>query len=373
MAISIFLFISLLINGTFMNIITSHYALYNNIPTIGIKLSPSNLTYMTYLSTSFSISRFPYDLYGVINYSNVIQQLTIPEYYYSIQYQDKLKLNNDNEIDNYNFYIVKFYDHYKSFLGLALAYKFEDEKFSIIDKLFKTNQIFHKQFAFSQQSIHFGGVPDNYHLTMKYKGQCNVVDNYSTWGCILSKMRYKGKEIALNSYSSFHSSADIAFESKQFFEFMKNEVFKEHLKSNDCDLLINEYWNNRIECKKELINTFGNIELIFGNLVIAIPISKLFKDLNTFSISLFYFKDTPSFKINTDKTIIIGFAFLHMFNYSVFDYEEKKIGFYSDIIEMKDELYYINSSKTIKFLIISITILCLSKTILLLFMKNKCI
>ena len=75
-------------------------------------------------------------------------------------------------------------------------------------------------------------------------------------------------------------------------------------------------------------------------------------------------------KINNFTGIILGPFFLSQFNYTIFDYENKQIEFYSDSITI-ESLYKVN--KAILPLLSIITILLIFNSLLLFYYKNKLI
>ena len=63
----------------------------------------------------------------------------------------------------------------------------------------------------------------------------------------------------------------------------------------------------------------------FGNITIEVNIKELFSN----SESLFTSNIEPK-KMHKFEGIILGVAFINLFNYTLFDYEKKQIEFYSD-------------------------------------------
>ena len=62
--------------------------------------------------------------------------------------------------------------------GIGLGYKIGDESFSLVHQLYKNNKIDHLSFALEDKerngTIHFGGIPNDAHLKMPYKGYINI-------------------------------------------------------------------------------------------------------------------------------------------------------------------------------------------------------
>ena len=117
-------------------------------------------------------------------------------------------------ISNYMFYYSDFIRFIPDY-GIGLGYKFENDSFSLVHLLYNTSQIDKKLFAFQsfndsmeldEKRFFVGGITNNAHLKSKYKGYCDVEDNYKTWGCNLTKISYNNTNYEVNIYSIFHSS-----------------------------------------------------------------------------------------------------------------------------------------------------------------------
>ena len=114
-------------------------------------------------------------------------------------------------------------------------------------------------------------------------------------------------------------------------------------------------------CNRRVIESLlYPIELVYEEVTFKIPMKTLFEDLldSTF-LSTFCVKEKK------DNTFILGFPFIKLFNYSLFDYESNQIKFYSSDIPI---IVNINRKKVYCSVIITILVF---NIVLLLVRKNN--
>ena len=309
------------------------------IPVAAFGFNKGTYAGVNYLNTYYNISRMPYSFYGEesINQEKVIDsQVKIPEYYMCVHYKDDVNVNTYDISVTLHFYLTKFYARFQTYLGLGLAFKFNNEQYSYVHQLYNEKLINYRAFAFiPDKDIEKGKIVygkennDNY----PYSGYCNVEDSHFTWGCNLTRIIYDNKEYSINLYAMFVSISPVFFESKIIVNFMKDILLKDKFEDSTCVLLSNSFLNNRIQCKAMFMEDINkNITFVFGDLKISFNINLLFNRMTDNLYSIFYYKDEPTHKIDTDNNIIIGFPFITLFNTTIFDYEQKRIIFYSDTI-----------------------------------------
>ena len=99
--------------------------------------------------------------------------------------------------------------------GIGLGYKIGDESFSLVHQLYKNNKIAHLSFALEDKerngTIHFGGIPNDAHLKMPYKGYINIDEDLPTWGGHFESISYKGNTITINIPFIINSAVLICF------------------------------------------------------------------------------------------------------------------------------------------------------------------
>jgi hypothetical protein len=112
----------------------------------------------------------------------------------------------------------------------------------------------------------------------------------------------------------------------------------EKISKLDCNLLFLEKEGTTIRCPKENINKLPNLFFVYNNYTFKIPFKLLFEDYDQkYSISLIRssikFQDSTE-EVKEDDSYeeewVMGYSIIKLFNYTVFDYDERSIGFYSD-------------------------------------------
>ena len=111
----------------------------------------------------------------------------------------------------------------------------------------------------------------------------------------------------------------------------------EKISKYDCSLLFLEKEGTTIRCPKENINKLPNLFFVYNNYTFKIPFKLLFEDYDQkYSISLI--RSSIKFQNSAEEAKedayeeewVMGYSIIKFFNYTVFDYDERSIGFYSD-------------------------------------------
>ena len=247
--------------------------------------------------------------------------------------------------------------------GVGLGFKFKDEEYSFIHQLYKNKHIdrliyaIHFDGNYYGGSVLFGGLPNDIKEYNKYKGNCKVDDHFSSWGCNVTNIKIKEINVQLNNYTIFHSTFYGVFYSKMLFKLF-SEGLQEQISEHTCGLY-NEGENvsTFIMCDKEFIlNSNLTLNISFNNLIVSLPIKELFergagKDM---FVSMIYNNPSPYY---SKYDIIFGSHFFKLFNYTVFDYENNEINFYSNSISIN--MIETQSSLLVKsfYIITSVTLL----------------
>ena len=301
------------------------------------------------------------------------QSIELIDICYGYQYEDDIYFNNITKLPNFNFFVFDSARFYHRDSGIGLAYLFNNFSFSIVHELYRNKIIDKKQFVFEMRNnnatIHYGGVPYDKHLHYPNKGYCNVVKSKSTWGCMLTGIYYKGKKEQYNNYTIFHSARLEIIISNKFYDTMKNFVLKDLIDKNICLSIEDKSRKSNIKCNLNETNLSDRtIEIEFdGNIKVQIPVIKLFDlSTNTTAVSLFY---REGFSENNDN-IIVGFPFMRLFSFMVFDYDNSTIDFYSFSYQI-DENINTSSIDTIKRILCIIILLSVINCIYLLIIRNK--
>jgi hypothetical protein len=110
----------------------------------------------------------------------------------------------------------------------------------------------------------------------------------------------------------------------------------EKISKLDCSLLFLEKEGTTIRCPKENINKLPNLFFVYNNYTFKIPFKLLFEDYDQkYSISLIrssikFQNSAEEAKEEDEEEWVMGYSIIKLFNYTVFDYDERSIGFYSD-------------------------------------------
>ena len=231
-------------------------------------------------------------------------------------------------LENYKYFIQSNEKKHLSDI-LSLSYRHDEESLSLVHLLYKERQIAKRQFAFEgmKNKLYIGGVPENRHKAMPYKGRCKIKDNVYEWTCSIKRFSYGDIVLDMNEEVIFYSSIDDAIYSNQLFDFMTNRVFKTQIEKHHCIIKSLEGDIKFLHCLGLVFhNKLNNITMTLGDMTLSIPTEILFGYYGG-QDSLFNNNPFPDYQNKT----IIGMSLLSKFNYIVFDYDNKDVEFYSDI------------------------------------------
>ena len=234
--------------------------------------------------------------------------------------------------------------------------------------LFSNKKIEKLQFAFynlfnkEKGTLFIGGIPSDKHKELPYKGIAKVNETLPTWGFALKSIKYNNSVYQMNIPCIIHSAIDDVFISNDIYQFMVNSVFKEEIEKHVCESnFLWIYKQNYLVCKS-IVKGNNRIKFDFESFSIDLAINDLFNILHH---SKFISNTKPNEFLNFSGAIL-GIGFLNLFNYTLFDYENKQIEFYSDTTEIK--VNYTNP--TLSFYII-LSIISISTVNIVFLMINK--
>ena len=136
---------------------------------------------------------------------------------------------------------------------------------------------------------------------------------------------------------------NISFKINEKYTFISYSILElmiqdEKISKLDCNLLFLEKEGTTIRCPKGNINKLPNLFFVYNNYTFKIPFKLLFEDYDQkYSISLIRsgikIQDSAE-EVKEDDSYeeewVMGYSIIKLFNYTVFDYDERSIGFYSD-------------------------------------------
>ena len=260
------------------------------------------------------------------------ETLELDDTYKSVLYQTDFLFNSQTRAHNVLAYNAESSTMYYKDHGLGLGLRFSDESFSVVHRLYRENAIQRLQFGFHNMneslggSFFIGGVPNDGHLQMKFKGVIKVNETLPTWGFSIDEIVIKKRKIDVKIPAIISTRADNFLSSDDLYEMFEKEVFREDIERNICkkrksgDYLY-------IECPDEFYKNL-TFEMVIDNNKIEISPS-LF-------IESFYGLVTSNYRNNNGRKehnftgVIIGPHLLAQYNYSIFDYDKKQIELYSD-------------------------------------------
>ena len=317
-------------------IIESQYSLIRSLPKIVISFpnedSKVTINLNTYLPFTFlSKSSLRSDINDKL-YDNTTVYLI--KNYSSFQYESTIKFDDEISI-NAPFYISRNSVRYEA-EGIGLAYKFQDESFSIIHQLYNNKYIDHMLFAFSVLknvgTFYLGGIPSQDLSSYKGQGRCKVDDKSNEWRCQLSKMSFERYSVIVNKPAMFMSTFRSFFTSDILFDFMTHYVLRDSLSTICQEKITTESYLKYLKCTKEIMKNNNTVTFEFDNIKMEFKVYEMFEEFMGSYLSLFESNPYPLFKGQT----IFGIHFINTFNYTIFDYENKQISFYSDTRLIKE-------------------------------------
>lgn len=251
--------------------------------------------------------------------------------------------------------------------GIGLKFKFEDERYSIVHMLYHNKLIDRKVFAFESYAnkgyLHLGGIPNNSHLLCKYKGYINIEKNADNWKGSFNGIMYNNTKYNISSEFIIHSGHYGFIYSNELFNIFTKTIVKSFINDKVCWIVRSDSDGDSVECFPNYIEKMEDVSFIFNNMKISIPFSSLFIESNIDEVESLI-RSFPS-TMNYNSTVL-GIMFIKSFNFSIFDYENNRISFYSDNIQiemLKDNYIYTC------FVIISI--LCLLNICILIIINLK--
>lgn len=330
-------------------------------------------TYLPYTVIDYNIKK------NTSLHFNEKKTMTLLNEYTFTEYQGNLVFSGKALI-NYIFYHKKNLQNLSE-VGLSLLYKYADESLSLIYQMYNQHIINKKLFSFeilnhnSKGYFHIGGIPEDAHLKMKYQGVCKVNDEVSYWGCNIKGIKYNNNSfIPLNILPIFHTGFRVLYLSPELFEIVTKEIFGEKINQKICKI---ENEGRYISCDKKKLNEEDTIEISFDNMKVKFTFKELSDPWFHSWTSLFQLNPFPTFE---GIPMIIGFELLQQFRYTVFNYEEKQIEFYSNTVNIEQDtnvsISINEKTKTpppsiTKVILVLNIVMCLLSTTAFAFIKTK--
>lgn len=254
----------------------------------------------------------------------LINEYTIAQEIIGTIHIDKDKLVS---INNFHFYTIYNVTN-EGYNGIPLAYKFTNEKYSLIHALYNDNIIQYKSFAFAfdvnyknEGKFYIGKVfdtQDNFTYSITF----DVDDSFANWGTQLRSVIYGNDSYTYNNHSLFQIKFRYTLIPSAFFNHLRDGLFAKYIDNKQCE--VSAYMLGKgILCDCNIKKEFPMFKFVFiNNYVISFTFDEMFEP----------YQSKCSLLVRTRKfyleRFVFGLMFLRKFK-SVFDYEKKAITLYS--------------------------------------------
>ena len=294
----------------------------------GIRISPN-----TYLTSSL----FWFTFKKIWNQTSIISKdyyITLDEKYNTFKYETSIIFNERKILNNYKI-LVSNEGIYNRDAGFGLGLHFSDESYSIVHSLYKQKQISHLNFAFynvikgMNGHLYIGGVPNNKHTQLQYKGTIKIDESLPTWGFTLTSIKYNDKVYEINQKCIIHSKIDNMIVSDKVYELFYGEMIKDKVEKGICKEITEGklYRQRKVSCMKKKLEYLGLMEFIFGDVKIKMNVTDLVNDKSEVQIVS---NGNPRKYYGYENEGILGISFINKFNYTIFDYEKRTVDIFSD-------------------------------------------
>ena len=345
-----FYFISLLSTLIKMNkILKGNILIHSDRPQSYISIHQDNSEKSLYINTYLSYSlAFPFPM---LRQSDIKENNTIYLHtkYNTFRYQSDIMLDTI-EVYNYSIYYTYGYGVVDYDYGLGFGYHIKENSFSFVHTLYNNNQISKLQFAFYNivkelnHTLYLGGIPNNEHKKLPYKANIKINEELPTLGFKLNKVKFDNETFEMNISAIICSVIDEFFINDELMTILSKKIIdEEHCQHNTISLIDN------IICMNEASVLNSNVSFYFEDVIISFKVKNFFSRYNETHMTSTNQIHNQYYLYNYTE-MILGAFFINQFNYTIFDYEDKSVSFYSDCID-------IQSKKKYKILIIEITII----------------
>ena len=264
--------------------------------------------------------RTHFDIYRFIEYQDYFRSTGVKPFLINFHLKENMSL----------------FEPSRSGFGLGLNKTKNDELFpyilknnSLIDKIAFTIS---PKGDYQKRKIYFGDIPEEITNNKKYQGKC-LVGNYSNiWSCNLTQIKFGNYIVDLHMNASFNNDKNFLLVHTDFYEIFVYDYLEKHFDDKSCKIRGVFYEETSlIECNCATISKLPDIEFTIGELIFIIKSSFLFsyneKEKNRCSYKIKFNKESKT-------KFFFGEDFLNLF-VTYFDYEERSISFFSDVVEIK--------------------------------------
>lgn len=239
----------------------------------------------------------------------------------------KFSFNKEIETpDNFFYYIYDSLFVASNLFSFGLGLNFDNKNYSIVHTLKDQGYIDYLSYTIIHprlENSYWGNVifGDYYNKTFSrhQSGECQPNINLKEWNCELKRIKIKNLVYEVPSSITFDSSKENIYVPKTFYNYL-GVVLEKYFEKNICSKHNNQVMLS-YGCLIEIRKDPSIVEFQIGDFIYSIPFSDFFTS-SIYSTSLF------EMHFGKEEEWIIGSNFLRHFDLK-FDYEKKKIYFYS--------------------------------------------
>lgn len=273
------------------------------------------------------------------------QMIHLFDNYNTTSYITDIKVG-DYFLHNFHLFITTHSIKYLSDVGLSLSFKSPDNS-SLIERLYNDNVISSKSFGFHRKNINegqffIGGIDKKKLLDCQNKATLNIEDD-KHWILNINNIKYESKKKEMNLKCIIHTGMSEMIISNELYEYIKEVVMKLPIDNGDCIERKETMNTTKLICLSSgyFFNRNSFIEIMISNVLFRIKVDLLFQsDINN---SLYI---ESKFVTNQyDTNCYLGSSFINLFDYSLFDFENKQIRLFSSSNDIQIKSYSLDVTK----------------------------
>lgn len=247
--------------------------------------------------------------------------------------------------------------------SISLSLNHIDNSYSLVHSLYNQKVISSLKFGFENDLmgtgiLFFGNIPSNLTSKTPYSFYCDVNHHsHIQWNCKLGKYITIGQYRYNNKYDTvyFDVESNSNYVPFDFMLFLNETIFKPFIDKKVCKLYSNGFNDNwKFHCNCDEILNFPNMTIILGEFELTLRPYELWDEIID---NCYFFYE--SYESVYGNNFLFQSPFIGGFN-TEFDYESKRITFYSRSKTFRKISENKNNKHTIKMIYIIIIIMLLT-------------
>lgn len=239
----------------------------------------------------------------------------------------------DYELDWFTSFPI---EHIRYGLNKGVAFGYEvNSNYSFVKQLQSQNKIDQPVFSIhpifpSNGSIYIGEIPHSI-IENKYEASCYVNDTIEKWGCSLKNIIIEHSNgsistVEINDYAYFQSSGGFIVAPSSFIRYINDTLFKEYLENKECQFSYSSFSFRNYQCDSKVVNAFESFTFVIGDTKFKLGKEEMF---DIYRDNFCRFKIHRDDTYNNEEKWIFGNEFILQY-ITKYDYEKKRVTFYSD-------------------------------------------